>query len=64
MNYFTWRPSSPDPGDDLVIDGALNANALLVSSNVRDFRLAQQTLGLRLATPVQFLTLLFASWEN
>ena len=22
--YYTWRPSSPDPGDDLVIDCAMN----------------------------------------
>lgn len=29
--YFTWRPSSPDPGDDFVIDCAVNANAVVVT---------------------------------
>lgn len=56
--YYTWRPTSPDPGDELVIDCAMNADALLVTSNLRDFRMAQQTLGLRILTPAQFLAML------
>lgn len=56
--YYTWRPTSPDPGDELVIDCAMNANAILVTSNLRDFRMAQQRLGLRVLTPTQFLELL------
>ena len=28
--YFSWRPTSPDPGDDLVIDCAMNAGATVV----------------------------------
>ena len=35
--YFTWRPSSPDPGDDHIIDCAMNAGAVVVTSNIRDF---------------------------
>ena len=23
--YYSWRPTSPDPGDDLVVDCAMNA---------------------------------------
>jgi hypothetical protein len=38
--YFSWRPMSPDPGDDHVIDCAMNAGVPVVTSNVRDFRLA------------------------
>ncbi|MCA9968879.1 MAG: putative toxin-antitoxin system toxin component, PIN family [Anaerolineales bacterium] len=53
--YFSWRPSSPDPGDEMVIDCAMNANAILVTLNVRDFRLAQQELGLRVMTPMLFV---------
>ena len=53
--YLSWRPMSPDAGDDLVIDCAMNANALVVTANLRDFRLAQQTLGLRVLTPLDFL---------
>ena len=56
--YYRWRPSSPDPGDELVIDCAMNANAILVTANIRDFRNAQRTLGLQVMTPVQFLSLL------
>ncbi|MCL4706899.1 PIN domain-containing protein [bacterium] len=52
--YFTWRPSSPDPGDEHVIDCAMNAGATVVTSNVRDFQMAKQTLGLRVITPVEF----------
>jgi putative PIN family toxin of toxin-antitoxin system len=53
--YYTWRPTSPDPGDDLVIDCAMNANALLVTSNIKDFRKAQSELGLAVMTPLEFV---------
>ncbi|MCI0691549.1 PIN domain-containing protein [candidate division KSB1 bacterium] len=52
--YFTWRPSSPDPGDEHVIDCAMNAGATVVTPNVRDFQMARQSLGLRVITPVEF----------
>lgn len=55
MIHYTWRPSSPDPGDEHVIDCAMNAGAVVVTSNVRDFRMAQAQLGLPVATPVEFL---------
>lgn len=61
--YFSWRPTSPDAGDDLVIDCAMNAGALVVTSNSRDFRSANIALGLRVLTPVQFVDLL-ASGEK
>ena len=51
--YYSWRPISPDPGDDHVIDCAMNAGAIVVTSNVRDFRAAEESLGLRVATPVE-----------
>ena len=53
--YYSWRPSSPDPGDDHVIDCAMNAGAIVISANVRDFKLAKRTLGLRMMTPAEFL---------
>jgi hypothetical protein len=53
--HFTWRPTSPDPGDDLVIDCAMNAGAPVVTVNVRDFRRANQSLGLIAFTPVELL---------
>jgi predicted nucleic acid-binding protein len=54
--YFSWRPASPDPRDDCVIDCAMNANAVLVTVNRRDFQLAQRSLGLNVMTPLEFLT--------
>ncbi len=54
--YYSWRPTSPDPGDEHLIDCAMNAGAPVVTHNVRDFRLARQTLGLVVMTPVEFVT--------
>ena len=51
--YYSWRPSSPDPGDEHVIDCAMNAGAVVVTSNVRDFRTARESLGLKVMTPVE-----------
>lgn len=56
--HYTWRPASPDPGDDSVIDCAMNANALLVTGNVKDFRRAQAELGLVVMTPLEFVMML------
>jgi putative PIN family toxin of toxin-antitoxin system len=56
--YFSWRPTSPDPGDDLAIDCAMNAAAIVVTSNIKDFRSAREWLGLRVMTPVEFVSVL------
>ena len=61
--WFSWRPASPDPDDDHIIDCAMNARALVVTSNVRDFEEAVRTLGLTVMTPVKFLEYL-ADREN
>ena len=53
---FSWRPISPDPGDDHVIDCAMNAGVPVVTSNVGDFRRAEHLLGLVVSTPVDFVT--------
>ena len=54
--YYSWRPASPDPGDDHVVDCAMNAGAPVVTWNARNFRLARQVLGLEMMTPVEFVT--------
>lgn len=59
--YYSWRPASPDPGDDLVIDCAMNANAWLITANIKDFRAAQVDLGLQVLTPLEFLAVLAQS---
>ncbi|MER3434010.1 MAG: putative toxin-antitoxin system toxin component, PIN family [Leptolyngbya sp. ERB_1_1] len=53
--YFSWRPTSPDAGDDLVVDCAMNANAIVVTSNIRDFRTATESFDLQVMTPVEFV---------
>jgi predicted nucleic acid-binding protein len=53
--YYSWRPTSPDPGDDLVIDCAMNAGAVVVTSNIRDFQRAKVSLGLQVMTPTELV---------
>ena len=62
--YFSWRPNSPDAGDDLVIDCAMNAGATLITSNIRDFGNAQQSLGLKVMKPEQLVTVLLSKGDN
>lgn len=59
--YYSWRPSSPDPGDEHVIDCVMNSGSILVTNNLRDFTLAQKSLGLIVWTPVEFVTMLARS---
>ena len=53
--YYSWRPTSPDAGDDLVVDCAMNAGATVITSNLRDFRSAEASLGLQVMTPVELV---------
>jgi putative PIN family toxin of toxin-antitoxin system len=53
--YYSWRPISPDAGDDLVIDCAMNAGAIVVTSNIKDFRIAQESLGLQVMNPTELI---------
>ena len=53
--YYSWRPTSPDAGDDLVIDCAMNAGAIVVTSNTKDFRRAQKILGLQVMTSTELV---------
>jgi predicted nucleic acid-binding protein len=56
--HYSWRPTSPDPGDDLAIDCAMNAGAILVTSNIRDFQKARKSLGLKVMTPTELVNML------
>ncbi len=55
---FSYRPSSKDPGDDMVIDCAMNGRAAIVTSNTKDFREASERFGFGLYTPKGFLAAL------
>jgi putative PIN family toxin of toxin-antitoxin system len=46
------RPALPDPGDDLVLECALEANAdAIITMNLRDFAGAGEAYGLRILKP-------------
>ncbi|MEL6439192.1 MAG: putative toxin-antitoxin system toxin component, PIN family [Cyanobacteria bacterium J06621_8] len=53
--YYSWRPTSPDPGDDLVIDCAMNAVAIIVTLNTKDFLRASKSLNLQVITPTELI---------
>lgn len=53
--HFTYRPASPDPGDDLVVDCVLNAGAILVTRNMKDFVAPSKRLGFSVLGPAEFL---------
>lgn len=55
---YRWRPASSDPGDDLIIECTMNANAIIVTFNTKDFRRAEKQLGIPIYTPSQFVQLL------
>jgi len=53
--YYSWRPSSPDKGDEHIIDCAMNAGAAVITGNTRHFQKAQLFLGLEVMTPVELV---------
>jgi putative PIN family toxin of toxin-antitoxin system len=53
---FRYRPLSPDPNDDLVLDVAINGNAdALLTNNTRHFREAAERFHVDVFTPSQML---------
>ncbi|WP_408608599.1 putative toxin-antitoxin system toxin component, PIN family [Caulobacter endophyticus] len=53
--HFRWRPQLRDPGDEMVLEAAVNGYAdALVTHNVRDFA-AAKAFSLRVMTPGEFL---------
>jgi predicted nucleic acid-binding protein len=53
--YYSWRPTSPDPGDDFLVDCGMNAGAAIVTSNLKDLKIAQASLGLLVLTPAELV---------
>ena len=53
--HFLWRPCLRDPGDDLVLELAVESeSAYLVTHNVRDFT-GTEKFGINVITPKEFL---------
>ncbi len=54
--HFRWRPQLRDPGDEMVLEAAVNAGAdVLLTFNQRHFSAAAERFGLRLSLPGPFL---------
>jgi hypothetical protein len=62
--YYSWRLTSPDAGDDSVVDCAMNAGAAIVTFNLRDFQSAKRSLGLQVMSPVQFVVKLASNGDK
>jgi putative PIN family toxin of toxin-antitoxin system len=54
--HYRWRPQLADPGDEMVLEAAVNGRAdVLVTFNVRHFEAAAVRFGLRVLRPVALL---------
>jgi hypothetical protein len=45
----------PHPGDDFLVDCGMNAGAVIVTSNLKDLKIAQTSLGLLVLTPAELV---------
>ena len=52
---FQWRPQLHDPGDEMVLEAAINCNGAIVTHNLRDFGAAPARFGLELLSPADAL---------
>ena len=56
---FSWRPELSDPGDEMVLETAINGQAdLLVTFNVTHLRKAARRFGIRAIRPPEALAIL------
>jgi len=55
-SHFLWRPQLRDPGDELVLEAAVNGHAAaIVTFNVRDFAGVPRQFGVDVLTPREAL---------
>lgn len=54
--YFRWRPQLHDPGDELVLEAAVNGRAdAIVTFNERDLREARKSFNIEVLRPGEIL---------
>ena len=52
--WFLWRPQLRDPGDELVLEAAVNGHAPVIATfNRRDFRPAADRFGIEILLPAE-----------
>jgi len=55
--HYVWRPQLRDPGDELVLESAVNGHAeAIVTFNTRDFGVVPRRFGIAVLLPVEMLT--------
>jgi putative PIN family toxin of toxin-antitoxin system len=56
LSFFRWRPQLRDPGDELVLEAAVNGQAeAIVTFNERDLREAKRMFGIAVIRPGEAL---------
>ena len=54
--WFLWRPQLRDPGDELVLEAAVNGRAEAIATfNRRDFRPAAERFGIEVLLPAEVI---------
>jgi len=54
--HFRWRPQSRDPGDEMLIEAAINGRAdALVTYNLGDFAAVKERFGIQVLSPAALL---------
>ena len=57
--HYAWRPQLRDPGDEMVLEAAVNGQvSAIVTHNLRDFTAAAPKFGLQVWTPAQTLLMM------
>jgi predicted nucleic acid-binding protein len=55
--HFSYRPMLPDPGDELVLEAAINGHADIVTFNVKHFKPASR-FGIQVIRPAEALEMI------
>jgi predicted nucleic acid-binding protein len=56
QSFFRWRPQLRDPGDELVLEAAVNGRvSAIVTFNEKDLRDAERSFGIAVIRPAEAL---------
>lgn len=59
LSHFRWRPQLRDPGDEMVLEAAVNGRAsAIVTFNEKDLREARQSFGIAVIRPAEALKMI------
>ena len=59
MLHYVWRPQLRDPGDEMVLEAAVNGQvSAIVTHNTRDFATVAPKFGLQVLTPAQLVLMM------